>query len=202
MSSQTPRAAQYIRMSTDRQDLSPVIQKDAIAAFARAKGLEIVRSYEDEGKSGVELANRPKLRQLLRDVTDSPGFTQILVFDVSRWGRFQDVDAAAYYEYHCRLHGVEVIYVSESFPNDQAPATVLLKSMRRVMAAEYSRDIAFKSRAGQERVITMSAGCMPTSRISSPVLTLRPATCKRSSTASRAGTRTNARAAGPNLLRR
>lgn len=155
MGQQTRRAAQYIRMSTDRQDLSPLIQSDAIRAFAAAKGFEIVSSYEDEGKSGVELLNRPRLRQLLKDVANAPPFSDILVYDVSRWGRFQDADAAAYYEYHCRLHGVQVIYVSESFANDHAPATVLLKSMRRVMAAEYSRDIAFKSRAGQQRVVDM-----------------------------------------------
>lgn len=152
---ETRRAAQYIRMSTDRQDLSPLIQKDAIAAFASKTGFEIVNSYEDEGKSGVQLSNRPRLRQLLRDVTEGAPFTDILVYDVSRWGRFQDSDAAAYYEYHCRLHGVQVIYVCESFANDLTPASVLLKSMRRVMAAEYSRDLASKSRAGQERVVLM-----------------------------------------------
>jgi DNA invertase Pin-like site-specific DNA recombinase len=150
-------------MSTDRQDLSPLIQKDAIAAFASANGMEIVRSYEDEGKSGVQLSNRRALRDLLRDVAEHPPFTEILVYDVSRWGRFQDSDAAAYYEYHCRLHGVEVTYIAETFANDRTPAGVLIKSMRRVMAAEYSRDIAQKSRKGQERVIAMGfqMGALP-----------------------------------------
>lgn len=156
-------AAQYIRMSTDRQDLSPLIQKDAIAAFARANSIDVVKSYEDQGKSGVAISNRRALRELLKDVTEGPSFTEILVYDVSRWGRFQDADAAAYYEYHCRLHGVRISYVSESFSNDQTPASVLLKSMRRVMAAEYSRDIAWKSRAGQERVVAMGfqMGALP-----------------------------------------
>jgi DNA invertase Pin-like site-specific DNA recombinase len=150
-------------MSTDRQDLSPLIQKEAIAKFALANDFEIVSSYEDAGKSGVHLANRPRLRQLLLDVTKGAPFTEILVYDVSRWGRFQDVDAAAYYEYHCRMHGVQVVYVSESFSNDHTPASVLLKSLRRVMAAEYSRDIAWKSRAGQERVVAMGyhMGALP-----------------------------------------
>ena len=156
MANQTPRrAAQYIRMSTDWQDLSPLIQKEAIATFATKNGFEIVDSYEDEGKSGIQMANRPRLRKLLRDVADGAPFTDILVYDVSRWGRFQDSDAAAYYEYHCRLHGVQVIYVGESFANDLTPASVLLKNMKRVMAAEYSRDLASKSRAGQERVVLM-----------------------------------------------
>jgi DNA invertase Pin-like site-specific DNA recombinase len=151
----TRSAAQYIRMSTDRQDLSPLFQRDAIAKFAAANGVRIVCSYEDEGKSGVDLANRPQMRQLLQDVTAKPPFSEILVYDVSRWGRFQDEDAAGHWEYHCRSRGVQVVYVSETFANDRTPASVLLKNMRRVMASEYSKDIALKSRAGQERVVSM-----------------------------------------------
>ena len=45
-------AAQYIRMSTDKQDLSPSVQKDAIAAYAAAREMQIVATYEDEGRSG------------------------------------------------------------------------------------------------------------------------------------------------------
>ena len=151
----TRPAAEYVRMSTDRQDLSPAIQRDAIASFAETHGLTVVRSYADEGKSGVRLTNRPGLRELLKDVGDGPSFAAILVYDVSRWGRFQDVDAAAYYEYHCRLNGVQVIYVAEPFTSDITPINVLIKNMKRVMAAEYSRDLATKSRAGQQHVVSM-----------------------------------------------
>ena len=59
-------AAQYIRMSTDTQDLSPSVQKDAIAAYASARQLEIVATYEDEGRSGIHLKNRPGLLRLRR----------------------------------------------------------------------------------------------------------------------------------------
>ena len=54
-------AAQYIRMSTDKQDLSPSVQKEASAAYAAARGMQIVATYEDEGRSGVHLKNRPAL---------------------------------------------------------------------------------------------------------------------------------------------
>jgi DNA invertase Pin-like site-specific DNA recombinase len=89
-------AAQYIRMSTDRQDLSPTTQREAIAAYAAARNLEIVATYEDEGRSGIHLKNRPALLRLLSDVTTAKQFSTVLVYDVSRWGRFQDTDAAAY----------------------------------------------------------------------------------------------------------
>jgi len=48
-------AAQYVRMSTDKQDLSPAIQRQAVAAYATANGLEIIASYDDEGRSGVRI---------------------------------------------------------------------------------------------------------------------------------------------------
>ena len=77
-------------MSTDTQDLSPTMQKETIAAYAAAKGMQVVASYEDEGRSGVHLKNRPALLRLLRDVIDDKTFSAMLVYDVSRWGRFQD----------------------------------------------------------------------------------------------------------------
>jgi DNA invertase Pin-like site-specific DNA recombinase len=155
MGSTSTAAAQYIRMSTDNQDLSPATQKDAIAAYAAAKGLDVVVTYEDYGCSGVRLKNRPALMQLLRDVTDGAQFSTVLVYDVSRWGRFQDTDAAAYYEYHCRLHGANVVYVAEVFGSEVNPITALLKSMKRTMAAEYSRELAGKVRAGQHQAVSL-----------------------------------------------
>ena len=154
MTASSHLAAQYIRMSTDKQDLSPSVQKEAIAAYAAARGMEIVASYEDEGRSGIHLKNRPALLRLLHDVTQSRNFSTVLVYDVSRWGRFQDTDAAAYHEYHCRLHGAEVVYVAEMFGAEVNPITAMLKSMKRAMAAEYSRDLAIKCRAGQHQVVS------------------------------------------------
>ncbi|MDR6412326.1 UNVERIFIED_ORG: DNA invertase Pin-like site-specific DNA recombinase [Burkholderia sp. 1595] len=138
-------AAQYIRMSTDHQEYSPVFQRQAIADYAVAHHIRIVRDYEDAGISGLTLRERPALIQLLLDV-DSPQrkFTTVLVYDVSRWGRFQDVDEAAFYEYACRRAGVNVIYVAEPFENDGSPATSVLKALKRAMAAEFSREMSRK----------------------------------------------------------
>lgn len=150
----TLRAAAYVRMSSDRQELSIGTQLAAIQAYAKAQELELVRIYEDAAKSGLNIANREGMKSLLRDVLDTPRpFDVVLVYDVSRWGRFQDIDAAAYYEYTCRLHGAKVIYVEEAFGTDEEPMTALLKTLKRAMAAEYSRDLSVKSRAGQDRAV-------------------------------------------------
>ncbi len=47
------RAAEYIRMSTDHQKYSPENQRTAIAAYAAQRGIDIVRRYADEGRSGL-----------------------------------------------------------------------------------------------------------------------------------------------------
>ncbi|MFM0732862.1 recombinase family protein [Paraburkholderia sediminicola] len=139
------RAAQYVRMSTDHQQCSPIFQRQAIAEYAAAHNIRIVRDYEDAGISGLTLRERPALTQLLVDV-ENPArkFTIILVYDVSRWGRFQDVDEAAFYEYACRRAGVKVVYVAEPFENDASPATCVMKALKRAMAGEFSREISRK----------------------------------------------------------
>jgi DNA invertase Pin-like site-specific DNA recombinase len=140
-----PCAAQYIRMSTDHQEYSPLFQREAIAKFAAAHGIRIVRDYEDAGISGLTLRERPALIRLLLDV-ESPTrrFDSVLVYDVSRWGRFQDVDEGAFYEYACRRAGVQVIYVAETFENDGSQTASVMKTLKRAMAGEFSRELSRK----------------------------------------------------------
>lgn len=52
------RAAAYVRMSTDHQRYSTENQLEAIKRFAEAREFEIVRIYEDAGKSGLNLEGR------------------------------------------------------------------------------------------------------------------------------------------------
>src|SRR6478672_3663106 len=83
------RAAQYVRMSTDYQRYSIENQAAAIGAYAQLHNLSIVRTYRDEGESGLKIKNRAGLIQLLDDVMSGHAdFDCILVYDVSRWGRF------------------------------------------------------------------------------------------------------------------
>ena len=89
-------AAQYVRMSTDHQRYSTENQREAIQKYAAQHGFEIVRTYADEGKSGLSLDGRNALKQLIQDVQSSrPAYQAILVYDISRWGRFQDADESS-----------------------------------------------------------------------------------------------------------
>ena len=103
------RAAQYLRMSTDLQKYSIQNQQEAILEYASLRGIEVVKTYLDEGRSGVTLKGRYGLQQLLADVkSEERAFSKILVYDVSRWGRFPDTDESAHYEYLCKAAGVSV----------------------------------------------------------------------------------------------
>ena len=146
-------AAQYLRMSTGRQECSLQSQATTIERYAQLHGLEVVRTYSDAGRSGLSLKNRPGLVKLMDDVmSGSAPFKAVLVHDVSRWGRFQDCDEAAHYEFICKQAGVPVHYCAESFVNDNSLSTSVMKALKRTMAAEYSREMGERVYAGCKRL--------------------------------------------------
>ena len=150
------RAAQYVRMSTEHQQYSTENQGDKIREYAARRNIEIVRTYADEGKSGLRINGRQALQQLIADVQSGKAdFQIILVYDVSRWGRFQDADESAYYEYICKRQGISVAYVAEQFENDGSPVSTIVKGVKRAMAGEYSRELSAKVFAGQCRLIEL-----------------------------------------------
>lgn len=149
-------AAQYVRMSTEHQRYSTENQADAISQYADERGYRIVRTYSDAGKSGLRIKGRAGLTQLLDDVrAGQTEFRTVLVYDISRWGRFQDADESAYYEYICKRAGISVEYCAEQFENDGSPVSTIVKSVKRAMAGEYSRELSQKVFAGQSRLIEL-----------------------------------------------
>jgi len=147
-------AAQYLRMSTEHQQYSLANQSAAMDDYAKSHGFEIIQTYSDEARSGLTIAERPGLRALIEDITIGRAeFMAVLVLDVSRWGRFQDADEAAHYEFLCKLAGIKVHYCAESFSTVEGIAGGLLKALKRNMAAEYSRELSGKVFTGQCRIV-------------------------------------------------
>ena len=113
-------AAQYLRMSTEYQQYSLENQAQAIEQYAHSHGFSVVQTYLDPAKSGVLFRQRKGLQRLIQDVVQGVApYKTILVYDVSRWGRFQDADEAAYYEFLCKHAGIPVKYCAEQFENDE-----------------------------------------------------------------------------------
>ena len=150
------RAAAYVRMSRDHQQYSTCNQLEVIRGFARRRNLEVVKEYSDEGKSGLKIKGRAALSQMIGDVlTKRVNYSHILVYDVSRWGRFQDPDEAAHYEFVCRQAGVTVHYCAEQFENDGCLTSAITKNFKRAMAGEFSRELSAKVCQGAARMIRM-----------------------------------------------
>jgi DNA invertase Pin-like site-specific DNA recombinase len=156
--------AQYLRMSTEHQQYSLDNQAAAIQRYAQQNGFTVIKTYADSGKSGLVLKHREGLAQLLHDVvgTQQP-YRAVLVYDVSRWGRFMDTDESAYYEFHCKKAGVPVYYCAETFVNDGTMPSLVMKALKRVMASEYSRELSEKVFEGMKGMIQRGlwAGSMP-----------------------------------------
>ena len=147
------RAAQYVRMSTDHQRYSTANQRDVIAVYAAEHNIDVIRTYADDGRSGLTIVGRDGLQELIADVQfGRADFDCILVYDVSRWGRFQDVDESAYYEFICKRAGIKVHYCADEFENDGSLASTILKVVKRAAAADFSRQLSKKVFIGQCRI--------------------------------------------------
>jgi len=164
MASEFVPVAQYLRMSTEHQQYSLENQLAAIQKYAEGRSFQVVHTYSDAAKSGLVLKRRAGLSQLLQDVASgSASYRAILVYDVSRWGRFQDTDESAHYEFLCKLAGTPVHYCAEVFANDGTLPNLIMKALKRAMAGEYSRELGVKVLAGQKRLAAMGfkQGGMP-----------------------------------------
>jgi DNA invertase Pin-like site-specific DNA recombinase len=129
---------------------------DTIREYATRRNMEIVIIYSDEGKSGLNIQGRGELARMISDVqTKQASYKCILVYDISRWGRFQDADESAHYEYTCRKAGIAVHYCAEQFENDGTPSSTIIKTVKRAMAGEYSRELSSKVFQGACRLIQL-----------------------------------------------
>ncbi len=144
-------AVAYLRKSTrEMQENSIYNQQLAIDKFAQHHNIKIVKYFIDDGISGLTMQKRDAFKELINDyvVGGKDHFSIILVLDVTRWGRFQDIDESAHLEFLCRKHGKEIIYVTEEFKNDNSIMDSLIKALKRAMAAEYSKNLSDKVLAG------------------------------------------------------
>jgi DNA invertase Pin-like site-specific DNA recombinase len=149
-------AAQYVRMSTEHQQYSIDNQKAAIQEYAKQHGFAVVQTYSDAGKSGVVIRHRAGLAKLIQDVVGGQAnYKAVLVYDVSRWGRFQDIDEAAHYEFLCKNSGVPIHYCAEQFANDGTLPSSVLKFLKRMSAADFSRELGVKTFDGKSRLALM-----------------------------------------------
>lgn len=148
------QVAAYVRRSTNEllQADSLIAQEEVLRRYAAEHGHKIVAVYADSASGRSD--DRPEFQRLMRDVERGATFEGILCTTISRWGRWDNPDAAAFYEYLCAVRGgVQVIYVLEDLGPEESPITPLQKTMKRWLAAEFSRDRSRMVRRSQARVV-------------------------------------------------
>lgn len=142
------RAVAYYRHSAeDKQENSVPIQRKLVEEYARKHGITVIHEEADEGWSGLT-ADRPGFQRLLnewvRNAETSP-FEYILVRDVSRWGRFQNIDEAATYRFLCYTHKKKVVFVDHGDrAEDNDLVSHLLTFVEQFMASQYSLQLSEK----------------------------------------------------------
>jgi DNA invertase Pin-like site-specific DNA recombinase len=149
--------AKYVRMSTVHQKYSTENQSRFIDEYADSHNMEVVKTYIDSGKSGLRLKGRLGFQQLLSDIeAKQHNFEAVLIYDISRWGRFQNTTEGAHYEFLCTSAGVRLIFCAEvGLENYGSIGADVLAAIKRSMAAEYSRELSKKVFIGQSHLISL-----------------------------------------------
>jgi DNA invertase Pin-like site-specific DNA recombinase len=140
------RAVAYYRHSAqDRQENSIAIQQEQVQQWARENGVEIIHEFADRGKSGLTAEGRDAFNEMMEQwVTLRNDFDFVLCLDVSRWGRFQDIDMSATYSAECKRHGKQVIYTTLGKPKENDQLYQVYVQFERFRAAQYSKELSDK----------------------------------------------------------
>jgi len=140
------RAVAYYRHSAkDRQENSVAIQQELVTKWAEENGVDIIHEFADRGKSGLTAEGREGFTDMINNwVKKRDDFSFVLCLDVSRWGRFQDIDLSATYSAECKKHGKEVIYTTLGMPRPDDPLFPVYLQFERFRAAQTSKELSVK----------------------------------------------------------
>lgn len=137
--------AYYRHSARDRQENSVAIQQELVQKWAKENGVEIIHEFADRGKSGLTAEGRDEFNNMMENwVTKRKDFDFVLCLDVSRWGRFQDIDLSATYSAECKKHGKQVIYTTLGMPRPDDPLYPVYVQFERFRAAQYSKELSAK----------------------------------------------------------
>jgi len=161
----TKHAVAYYRHSAqDRQENSVEIQQDQVRKFAEDNGIQIIEEFVDRGKTGLVTEGREAFQRMLHNIEIGKYHIEyVLVLDVSRWGRYQNLDISAYYTGLCAMHGKPVIYTTMGIPPENDLMHALRVNIERYQAANYSRELSMKVFKGCAKIASQGfrAGGMP-----------------------------------------
>jgi DNA invertase Pin-like site-specific DNA recombinase len=145
--------AYYRHSARDRQENSVAIQQELVQKWANENGVDIIFEFADRGKSGLTAEGRDGFSDMMENwVKKRKDFDFVLCLDVSRWGRFQDIDLSATYSAECKKHGKQVIYTTLGMPRPDDPLYPVYVQFERFRAAQFSKELSVKVTHGCIRI--------------------------------------------------
>ncbi len=132
----------YGRCSTLKQETSVEDQRKAVYAYAAKHGYKIVRDYVDEGISGDATEQRPGFLKMHADACRRDrGFDAILVYNDSRFGRFDSLEAG-YYIHPMRKNGVYLVTTDKGVVDWDSPTGRVMHTINSDGANKFLIDLS------------------------------------------------------------
>jgi len=125
------------------QEASLEDQRKAIRQYAADNNFSLVREFCDDAISGKTAEDRPSFQSVVdfaRTNKNEP-YT-LLVYDVTRFGRFENPKEATYWEVELEKNNMSVHYVTEGFNNDGSLGSYITKVVKDAEASEYIKKLS------------------------------------------------------------
>jgi len=133
------RAIAYLRKSTDLQETSLEQQREKVLEFARQHSVRVIEIFAEEA-CGENVEGRPEFRRMIEFCKSNEDFEYVFVYDISRWGRFENPKEAVYWEVEVERAGRKVVFISEGFKEDNI-GTSISNFVKSAEASEYLKNI-------------------------------------------------------------
>lgn len=144
------KAITYVRRSTDMQEASLNDQRQTIQTYAQEHDLTITKEFCDDAISGKTVKARPAFQEMIEFARNNQEEHTLLVYDVSRFGRFENPKEATYWEVELERNNIQVHYITEGFSNDGSLGSYITKVVKDAEASEYVKKLAKLTKRGIE----------------------------------------------------
>jgi len=149
-------AVQYLRMSTDKQEYSIDHQRDHIGKFAVQHGFGIIHDYIEPGISGVTAQDRPQFIKMIDDLSSGRVHCKaVLIYDMSRFGRFQPPTESMYHEHKLVMMNIRLIQCTKEYREQENDADTLMRFLEARAAGQQSHDLSWRVYRAAMRFIGM-----------------------------------------------
>jgi len=138
-------AVRYMRMSTEKQEYSIEHQRDHMDKFAGKYGFGINHDYIEPGISGVTSEDRPQFLQMIDDLCSGRVYCKaVLIYDMSRFGRFQLHTESMYHEHKLAMMNIRLIQCTKEYREQESYADTLMRFLEAHAASQQSEDLSWR----------------------------------------------------------